>query len=60
MGYRQTTLKRLAQNDKLASFRIRGQPNRFWGNETTIFLNDQVASSGIDDSHMGSKEAEIH
>jgi hypothetical protein len=27
----------------------------FYGNETTIFLNDEVASSGVDDSHMGFK-----
>jgi hypothetical protein len=27
----------------------------FCGNETTIFLNDEVASSGVDDSHMGFK-----
>jgi hypothetical protein len=25
----------------------------FWGNETTIFLNDEVASSRVDDSQMG-------
>jgi hypothetical protein len=31
----------------------------FWGNETTIFLNDVVASSGVDNSHMGSKGGDI-
>jgi hypothetical protein len=27
----------------------------FWGIETTIFLNDEVASSRVDDSQMGFK-----
>jgi hypothetical protein len=27
----------------------------FCGNETTIFLNDEVVSSGVDDSHTGFK-----
>jgi hypothetical protein len=27
----------------------------FCGNETTIFLNDEVVSSGADDSHTGFK-----
>jgi hypothetical protein len=27
----------------------------FWGNETTIFLNDEVASSRVDDSQTGFK-----
>jgi hypothetical protein len=27
----------------------------FCGNETTIFLNEEVVSSGVDDSHTGSK-----
>jgi hypothetical protein len=27
----------------------------FCGNETTIFLNDEVASNGVDDSHTGFK-----
>jgi hypothetical protein len=27
----------------------------FCSNETTIFLNDEVASSGVDDSHIGFK-----
>jgi hypothetical protein len=55
MGYWQPTLERLARNDKLARFRIRGQPNRFQGNEIIIFLNDEIVSSGVDDSHMGLK-----
>jgi CelD/BcsL family acetyltransferase involved in cellulose biosynthesis len=55
MGYRQSTLERLAQNNKLARFRTRGRPDSFWGNETTLFLNDEVASSRVDDSHMGFK-----
>jgi hypothetical protein len=56
MGYRQTTLERLAQNDKLAMFRIRGGPDRLWGNETTIFLNDEVSSSRVDDSQSEVEE----
>jgi hypothetical protein len=55
MGYRQTTLKRVTQNDKLARFRIRGRHDRFQGYETIIFLNDEVTSSGVDDSHTGCK-----
>jgi hypothetical protein len=27
----------------------------FCGNETTFFLNDEVVSSGVDDSHTGFK-----
>jgi hypothetical protein len=27
----------------------------FWGNETTIFLNDEIASSRVDDSQTGFK-----
>jgi hypothetical protein len=27
----------------------------FWGNERTIFLNDEIVSSGVDDSYMGLK-----
>jgi hypothetical protein len=50
IGYRHTTLERLAQNDKLATFRTTGWPDRFRGNETTIDLNDEVVSSGVDDS----------
>jgi hypothetical protein len=53
MGYWQPTLERLAQNDKLARFRIRGQPDRFQGNVIPIFLNDEIAWSKVDDSHMG-------
>jgi hypothetical protein len=53
MDYWQPTLERLAWKDKLARFRIRRQPDRFQGNETTIFLNDEIASSRVDDSHMG-------
>jgi hypothetical protein len=49
----QPTLERLAQNDKLARFQIRRQPDRFQGNDITIFLNDEIASSKVDDSHMG-------
>jgi hypothetical protein len=37
----------------LARFRIRRQPDRFQGNVITIFLNDEIASSRVDDSHMG-------
>jgi hypothetical protein len=55
MGYRQPTLERLARNDKLARFQKRGWPDKFWGNETTIFLNDEVVSSGVDDSYTGFK-----
>jgi hypothetical protein len=46
-------LERLTRNDKLARFRIRRQPDRFQGNDITIFLNYEVASSRVDDSHMG-------
>jgi hypothetical protein len=30
----------------------------FWGNETTIFLNDEVASSRVDNSQTGFKREE--
>jgi hypothetical protein len=53
MGYWQPTLERLARKDKLARFQIRSQPDRFQGNVITIFLNDEIASIRIDDSHMG-------
>jgi hypothetical protein len=53
MGYWQPTLERLAWNDKLARFQIRRQPDRFQGNAITIFLNDEIASSRVDDFHMG-------
>jgi hypothetical protein len=59
MGYRQTTLERVTQNDKLARFQIRGRHDRFQGNETPIFLNDEVTSSGVDDSHTGANGGEI-
>jgi hypothetical protein len=39
----------------LARFPIRKQPDRFQGNEITIFLNDEIASSGVDESHTGFK-----
>jgi hypothetical protein len=58
MSYCQTTLERLAQNDKLERFQTRGFLKGF-GNEPTIILNDEFASSGVDDSHMGSKGGEI-
>jgi hypothetical protein len=53
MGYWQPTLERLTRNDKLARFRIRRQPDRFQSNDITIFLNDEIASSRVDDSYMG-------
>jgi hypothetical protein len=53
MGYWQPTLERLARNDKLTRFRIRRQLDRFQGNDITIFLTDEIASSRVDDSHMG-------
>jgi hypothetical protein len=55
MGYWQPTLERLARKDKLARFRIRRQPDRFQGNVITIFLNDEIMWSRVDDSHMGFK-----
>jgi hypothetical protein len=55
MGYRQPTLERLARNDQLARFRIRGQPDMFRDNEVIIFLNDEIVSSRVDDSHTGFK-----
>jgi hypothetical protein len=55
MCCRQTTLERLARNDKLARFQTSGKLDRFQGVETTIFLNDEVASRGVDDSHTGFK-----
>jgi hypothetical protein len=55
IGYWQPTLERLARKDKLARFWIRRQPDRFQGNEITIFLNDEIASSRVDDSHTGFK-----
>jgi hypothetical protein len=57
-GLPATNLGKIAQNDKLARFQTRGWPDKFWGNETTIFLNDEVASSEVDDSHMGFKREE--
>jgi hypothetical protein len=53
MGYWQPTLERLARNDKLTRFRIRRQLDRFQGHDITIFLTDEIASSRVDDSHMG-------
>jgi hypothetical protein len=53
IGYWQPNLERLTRNDKLARFRIRRQSDRFQGNDITIFLNDEIASSWVDDSHMG-------
>jgi hypothetical protein len=53
MGHWQPTLERLTRNDKLARFRIRRQPDRFQGDDITIFLNDEIASSRVDDSHTG-------
>jgi hypothetical protein len=50
----------LARNDKFARFPTRGQPDRFQSNETTIFLIDDIASSGVDDSHTRLKVGEIH
>jgi hypothetical protein len=58
MGYRQLTLERLARNDKFARFRTRGRPDKFWGNEATIFLNNEVVSSGVDCSHTEFKREE--
>jgi hypothetical protein len=55
MGYRQPSLERFTRNDKLERFRTRGWPDKFWGNETTIFLDDEVVSSGVNDSHTGFK-----
>jgi hypothetical protein len=37
-------------------FRIRGGSDRLWGNETTIFLNDEVSSSRVDDSQSEVEE----
>jgi hypothetical protein len=48
-------LERLARNDKLARFQTSGKLDRFQGVETTFFLNDEVASRGVDDSHTGFK-----
>jgi hypothetical protein len=45
IGYWQPNLERLTRNDKLARFRIRRQSDRFQGNDITIFLNDEIASS---------------
>jgi hypothetical protein len=42
-------------NDKLARFRTRARADKFQGNKTTIFLNDEVASRGVGDSHTGFK-----
>jgi hypothetical protein len=53
MGDWQPTLEILTQNDQSARFRIRAQPDRIRGNEITIFLNNEIASSGVDDSHTG-------
>jgi hypothetical protein len=60
MGYRQTTLERFAQNDKLAMFQTRGWADKFQSNKTTIFLNDEVASSRVDDAHTGFKGRRNH
>jgi hypothetical protein len=60
IGYQQRTLVRLTRNDKLVRFQTRGWPDRFRGNETTIFLNDEVVSSGVDDSHTGFKGRTNH
>jgi hypothetical protein len=54
-GLPAANLGKLARNDKLARLWTRGRPDMFRGNETTVFLNDEVASSGVDDSHTGFK-----
>jgi hypothetical protein len=51
-------MENLTRNDQLARFRIRGQSDRIRGNEITIFLNNEIASSGVDDSHTGFKRRE--
>jgi hypothetical protein len=53
--YRLTTLERLPQSDEPAWFRTRGLHDRLRVNETTIFLTNEVTSSGVDDSHTGFK-----
>jgi hypothetical protein len=51
-------MERLVRNDEAARFQTRGQSDRFQGYKTTIFLNGEVASSGVDDSHTGFKRDE--
>jgi hypothetical protein len=34
---------------------MRRQLDRFQGNDITIFFNDEIASSRVDNSHMGFK-----
>jgi hypothetical protein len=55
MGYRQPTLERLTQTISWQGFEQEDDLIGFWSNETTIFLNDEVASSRIDDSQTGFK-----
>jgi hypothetical protein len=55
MGYQHRTSERLVRNDEATRFQTRGKFDRFRGNETTIFINDEIASSGVDDFHTGLK-----
>jgi hypothetical protein len=44
MGYRQTTLEKLVQNDEAARFRPKGLHEGFQHNDLTIFPKDEVSS----------------
>jgi hypothetical protein len=57
--YRRITLEWLARSDESARFQTRGLLEWFRRNEPTIFPNDEASSSGVDDSHMGSKGGAI-
>jgi hypothetical protein len=55
MGYQQQPWKDSLEIMKRQGFEQEDSLIRFYSNETTIFLNDEVASSGVDDSHTGFK-----
>jgi hypothetical protein len=48
--YQPTTLEWLAQNDEVTRFQTRGLLEGFQGNEPTIFLNNEISSSGVEGS----------
>jgi hypothetical protein len=55
MGYRQQPWKDSLETMKRQGFKQEDSLIGFYSNETKIFLNDEVASSVVDDSHTGFK-----
>jgi hypothetical protein len=55
MGYQQQPWKDLLETMKRQGFEQEDNMIGFYDNEITIFLNDEVASSGVEYSHTGFK-----